>query len=109
MLSEGFHKGDASNLISLEEPLSPNHISGTSGDTIDTSNQIQQVLKTVRPCLYGLVGQIPYSVHCSPELPDAPWQQMTNFLCAAAGDHKNVSCTHTQAEFMVLYILYPLY
>lgn len=101
-------------LISLEEPLSPSKISGTSGDTTDMSNQIQQVLKTARQCLSGLVGQIPCSVHCSPELPDAPWQQMTNFLCAVAGDHKNVSCTHTQADFMVFIhlifsILNPVY
>lgn len=30
--------------------------------------------------LSGLVGQIACSVHCSLELADAPWQQMTNFL-----------------------------
>ncbi len=97
MLSEGLHKGALQfTLISLEEPLSPNKISGTSGDTTDASNQIQQVMKTAR-----LVGQIPCSVHCSPELPDEPWQQMTNFLCAAAGEHENVSRKHTQADFMV--------
>lgn len=61
-------------------------------------------LKTVRQCLSGLVVQIPCSVHCSPELPDAPWQQMTNFLCAAAKDYKNRSCTHTHthADFIEL-------